>query len=193
MPDEAVASMSVDTENVALNLTSDHFDSESLYNELSYTFTTDTGYPMTQCPVTIRALYELEENGLTAVLIASELYMAIIFVFLSTAILTMKLLSNISEDYQRFELLYKLGASRDEQKKALFRQTFTMFAFPFFLPILLSVPSAYICGKVLKLRKYEMLIPQIYSNALIIALILICLQLLYFLATYITKKKRVIQ
>lgn len=192
VPDEAVSGMSIDTQKAAIMLSNNDFDSQALYDELSYTVQSKQGFLLERCPYSIRAYSELEENSLTAILIVGELYMAIVFVFLAVAILTMKLLSGITEDCIRYELLYKLGASRQERSRALFRQTFSLFAVPFILPVLLSIPAAWICGRIMKLGGYPTLVNQIYINAAIIGIVLITLQFIYFIATYSVQRRNVI-
>ncbi|HEX3022732.1 MAG TPA: ABC transporter permease [Lachnospiraceae bacterium] len=155
VPDEAVSGLEVETKQVAFDLDDNGYDAQAFYDELSYTIPTEQGYQIERCNYSIRAYYELEENSLTAILIVGELYMSIVFVFMAVAILTMKLLSGLPEDRNRYDLLYKLGVSREEQKKALLRQTISLFTVPFFLPVLLSIPSAFICGQIVKLGGYH--------------------------------------
>jgi putative ABC transport system permease protein len=192
VPDSAVTGMEVESEQVAFNLEDNGYDAQALYDELSYTIPTDQGYRIERCNYGIRAYYELEENSLTAILIVGELYMSIVFVFMAVAILTMKLLSGIPEDRNRYDLLYKIGVSREEQKKALFRQTISLFTVPFFIPVLLSIPSAFICGQIVKFGGFPTLVPQMYANAGLIAVVLIAIQGLYFLATYSVQVRNVI-
>lgn len=192
VPDEAVSGMSIDTQMAAITLSNKSFDAQALYDELSYTIQSKSGFLLERCPYNIRAYYELEENSLTAILIVGELYMAIIFVFLAVAILTMKLLSGIANDRQRYELLNKLGASRQERSRALFRQTFSLFAIPTVLPVLLSIPAAIVCGMIMKLGGYSTLVPLTYITAAMIAVVLIAIQFIYFIATYSVQKRNVI-
>ncbi len=192
VPDEAAEHLSVETEMSVFDVENDDLNAQALNDAFTYTIPSGSGYNISRCPAYVRAYYELEENSLTAILIAGELFMAIIFVFLATAILTMKLLSEISDDRGRYELLYKLGSDRPERKNALFRQTLVMFVFPFLLPVLISLPAAYICAQIVAMGGYTSLVSQIYANSGVIAAIISCISLIYFAATYITKKRNVI-
>lgn len=192
IPDEAATGMETDAEYAAMDLENTDFDAQALYDQLTYTTQNDSGDLIERCEFYIHEYYAIQENSMTAIMIVGELYLAIIFVFMTVAILTMKLLSGISEDKKRFKLLYQLGTSKDEQKKALFRQVFSYFAVPLVLPILLSIPAAFICSQLVKFGGYPSLVPQMYANASIIALILIATHILYFSATYYVEKRSVL-
>ena len=84
-------------------------------------------------------------NANSAVFIVSALYIAVVFVFMAMAILALKTLSGISDDKKRYDVLYRLGADKREQSRTLFRQTFSFFFLPFALPMLLCVPTGFVC------------------------------------------------
>lgn len=186
VPDKLAEDMTVMTHTTDFELKNDNYDAQGLYNELWED--SERGY----FPFEIRGYQKLTQNSFKAIMIVGEMYMAVIFVFMAVAILTMKLLSGISEDRRRYELLYKMGSSRSERKKALLKQTFSFFAFPFFLPIILSIPIAYINGKTVVLSGYTALLAESYWRAAVIALTLIGIQLIYFIATYSIQKHNLI-
>ena len=88
------------------------------------------------------------------VFVVGALYIAAIFLFMAMAILALKILSTLSEDKKRYRVLYRLGADEQEQSKALFQQTFSFFFLPFAIPILLSIPTGWICGRIMKLTGF---------------------------------------
>ena len=90
----------------------------------------------------------------TAVFIVAALYISIIFVFMCMAILALKTLSGIAEDKTRYNALYKLGASKRDLARALFKQTFVFFFLPFALPVLLSIPAGMICANLVTWTGY---------------------------------------
>lgn len=193
VPDEAEKYLTPQSEYTAIDLLKDDYDSDKLNEKLSFQIALESGAVMESwSPVALHALYVNEENSMVAVLIVGELYVSIIFIFLATAILTMKLLSDINEEKKRYELLYKLGVSEKERKRTLFRQTFTLFAFPMIVPLLTDIPIACVCAHVIEMNGYFELIPQTYKSAALTALVLTAVQLIYFCATYYTRKKNLI-
>lgn len=192
IPDEVVSSMEEEERFEAIDLKNGRYDAEGLYKRLCYTVKTKSGYEIERCNFKIREYYRLEENSMAAVLIIGALYISMVFIFLAIAILTMKLLSGISDDRKRYELLYRLGVSRREQDKTLLRQLSVFFTMPFILPIIMSIPVAFICGRIMKLAGYRTLVSQIYLNSSVIALVLVIIQLVYFASAYHIEKRSVL-
>ena len=58
--------------------------------------------------------------------------------------------------------------------------------------MLLSVPTAVICGKMMELAGFAQQRLEIYISCALIALVMIAIYILYFLATYIISKNNVI-
>lgn len=192
IPDEAVTSMKIQQEYAALDLATDDFDAKSLEKELSYNTSEYGGVNYTRCNYAIKEYALHEENATAALLIICTLYLAIIFVFMAVAILAMKLLSGITEDRSRYSLLGYIGTDYCNRKRTLLRQIFCFFTVPFLLPIILSIPIAYICGQIVSKQGYVSLVTEIYKNSTVIALIMIFTQFLYFSACYYIEKKRVL-
>ena len=124
--------------------------------------------------------------------VLGALYLAVVFVFMAMAILALKTLSGLSEDKERYRVLFRLGASRRQQSQTLFRQTFSFFFLPFALPILLSIPTALICGQLTVLAGFEEHLSRVFANSGMIALVMAAIYGLYFTATYLTAKRNVV-
>jgi len=112
---------------------------------------------------------------------------------MAMAILALKTLSEVSEDKLRYNALYKLGASKREQARALFKQTFAFFFLPFALPILLSIPAGVICAQIMALNGLAGAVSKTLISAGLIALVMSAIYVLYFTATYLLTKRTVIK
>lgn len=194
VPDEAVWEMKVESDCMAIDLTEDRYDAYSLRHALSYLYTPESGrYTFERCDYRIREYGRQERNSTAAILIVGILYIAITFVFMAMAILALKTLASLSEDQKRYDILSRLGAGEKEQSKALFQQTFIFFFLPFALPILMSFPAGAICANIMKLSGYAFLTGEVTLYAVLIALVLSAIYLLYFTATYLIARKNIIK
>ena len=194
VPDEAVLGMEVESDCLAIDLAEERYDAYGLRHALSYLYTTESGrYSYERCDYRIREYGRQERNSNTAILIVGILYIAITFVFMAMAILALKTLASLSEDQRRYDILYRLGAGEREQSKALFQQTFIFFFLPFALPILMSFPAGAICANIMKLSGYAFLTGEVTLYAVLIALVLSAIYLLYFTATYLIARKNIIK
>ena len=194
VPDEAVLGMEVESDCLAIDLAEERYDAYGLRHALSYLYTTESGrYSYERCDYRIREYGRQERNSNTAILIVGILYIAITFVFMAMAILALKTLASLSEDQRRYDILYRLGAGEREQSKALFQQTFIFFFLPFALPILMSFPAGAICANIMKLSGYAFLTGEVTLYAVLIALVLSAIYLLYFTATCLIARKNIIK
>ena len=194
VPDEAVAGMEVDCVYTVYDVVNERYDAGALRKALSYPFTSTNGqYTYDRCDYSLREYGRQQQNSTTAILIISVLYIAVVFVFMAMAILALKTLSGLSEDRQKYKILFQLGADRRMQSRTLFRQTFSFFLLPFALPILLSVPTGFVCMKIMKLAGYTKYADRTLFCAGAIMAVMIAIYLLYFAATFLLAKRNVVQ
>ncbi len=194
IPDAAAAGLKKESDGAAYTLGGEEFDALGLRKALSYLQTSLNGeYTYERCDYHIREYARINQNATSAVFIVSALYIAVIFVFLAMAILSLKTLSGISDDKKRYEVLYRLGADRDEQSRTLFRQIAAFFFLPFALPMLLSVPTGFICARMMKLGGYAVAASEIAAVTGGIALVVGAVYVLYFSATYLIAKRSVVK
>lgn len=73
------------------------------------------------------------------------LFVTLAFTLLSMAILALKSLASVAEDKRRYKQLYLVGASERQTIASLVAQIALYFFLPFAVPILMSVPAAFIC------------------------------------------------
>ncbi len=122
--------------------------------------------------------------GLGALVTFIGLYLGIIFLLASAAILALKELSESTDNKERFRMLRKLGADEKMINKALFRQIAIFFMFPLLLAIIHSFFGIKFCVFFLETFGTKGLLPSIMMTALF----LIVIYGGYFLITYYCSK-----
>ena len=74
--------------------------------------------------------------GMTVIIVFVVLYLGIVFVISSAAIIGLKMLSDSIDSASHFMILKNIGAGTRDRKKALFTRVFSFFMFPLALAIL---------------------------------------------------------
>ncbi len=123
-------------------------------------------------------------TGLGALVTFIGLYLGIIFMISSTAILALKELSESSDNKDRFKMLRRIGTDEKLLNKALFRQIAIFFMFPLVIAIIHSIFGIIFSVKVLEVFGNEQLLPSIVMTAIF----LIIIYGGYFLITYFCSK-----
>ena len=129
----------------------------------------------------------LEEasKGLATIIIFIAIYLGIVFLIASSAILALKQLTESSDNKQRYTILRKIGCDEKMINKALFRQIFIFFMMPLLLAIIHSIFGIkFILSMLAALASPDELLPSIIVTAIIIGAI----YGVYFLATYFGSK-----
>lgn len=196
VPDSVVGYLKKMSYGAAYTLSPAKYDANSLRAELTYHYTTVwEGYEFSfdTCDYYIREYERLMFNAQNAVYIVAALYVAVVFVFMCMAILALKTLSGIADDKRRYDILYKLGASKSGRKRTLFAQTFVFFFLPFVLPLLMSIPVGIICAQVLTLAGFISAVGKTAASACAIAAVITAIYILYFSATYLLARRTVIK
>ncbi len=129
------------------------------------------------------ALYE-GSIGLGAMITFIGLYLGIIFLIASAAILALKELSESTDNKERFSMLRKIGTDEKMLNKALFRQIGIFFLFPLLLAIIHSIFGIKFCLYLLETFGKAELLKSIIMTAGIIVFIYGG----YFLITYLCSK-----
>lgn len=122
--------------------------------------------------------------GLGALVTFIGLYLGIIFLISSAAILALKELSESSDNRERYMMLRKLGADDKLINRALFRQIGIFFMFPLLLAIIHSVFGIKFCVNILSMFGKEKLASSIIMTAIFLTFIYGG----YFLITYLCSK-----
>ena len=124
-------------------------------------------------------------KGLATIIIFIAIYLGIVFLIASSAILALKQLTESSDNKQRYTILRKIGCDEKMINQALFRQIFIFFMMPLALAIIHSIFGIkFILSMLAALASPDELLPSIIVTAVIIGAI----YGLYFLATYLGSK-----
>ena len=124
-------------------------------------------------------------KGLATIIIFIAIYLGIVFLIASSAILALKQLTESSDNKQRYTILRKIGCDEKMINQALFRQIFIFFMMPLVLAIIHSIFGIkFILSMLAALASPDELLPSIIVTVAIIGVI----YGLYFLATYLGSK-----
>ena len=124
-------------------------------------------------------------KGLATIIIFIAIYLGIVFLIASSAILALKQLTESSDNKQRYTILRKIGCDEKMINKALFRQIFIFFMLPLVLAIVHSIFGIkFILSMLAVLASPDELLPSTIATAIIIGVI----YGIYFLATYFGSK-----
>ena len=123
--------------------------------------------------------------GLATIVTFIAIYLGIIFLIASAAILALKQLTESSDNKQRYTILRKIGCDEKMINKALFRQIGIFFGLPLILAIIHSIFGIQFAMTVMEgLASSEDLLPSIVATVVIIGAIYGA----YFIATYLGSK-----
>ena len=123
--------------------------------------------------------------GLQAIAVFLGLYLGIIFLISSAAILSLKELSESSDNREKYMILRRLGADERMINRALFRQIAIFFAAPLFLAIVHSIFGLTFAIKILSFIGADGLVPSIVMAVIF----LVTIYGGYFLLTYLSSKR----
>lgn len=118
--------------------------------------------------------------GLGALVTFIGLYLGVIFLISSAAILALKELSESTDNKERFAMIRKLGADEKIINKALFRQIGIFFMFPLLIAMIHSIFGIKFCTIILETFGTSELLPSIIMTFVF----LIIIYGGYFLLTY---------
>ncbi len=122
--------------------------------------------------------------GLSAMATFIGLYLGVIFLISSAAILALKELSESTDNKERYTVLRRLGADEKMLNRALFSQIAIFFSLPLLLAIIHSIFGIQVCNTILQTLGNEKLLTSIVMTAIF----LIVIYGGYFLITYYCSK-----
>lgn len=122
--------------------------------------------------------------GLSAMATFIGLYLGLIFLMASAAILALKELSESSDNKEKFIALRKIGVDEKMLNRALFNQIAIFFALPLILAIIHSIFGIQVCNFILETFGNEKLLLSIVMTACFLGVIYGG----YFLITYFCSK-----
>ena len=122
--------------------------------------------------------------GLGALVTFLGLYLGIVFLIASVAILALKELTESTDNRERYKMLRKLGTDEKMINKSLFRQIAIFFMFPLLVAIIHSIFGIKFCSYIISTFGNEQLLNSIIMTAVFIVVIYGG----YFLITYLSSK-----
>lgn len=131
-----------------------------------------------------RKIVKEESVGLSAIVTFIGLYLGIIFLISSSAILALKELSDCLDDKKKYKVLRQIGADEKEINKALFKQTLTFFMMPLSLAIVHTLFGLKFCKIILS----EMGVGNILNGSITTFVFLLLIYGIYFIVTYLCGK-----
>lgn len=132
---------------------------------------------------TKQIIYTSQKNAIT-IIIFIGMYLGIIFLISSMAILAIQQLSEASDSIERYKSLMRLGVNEKMINKAIFIQTLIYFALPISLAFIHSIVGIKVVSEFITLLDK----PNIKYSSISTAVILIIVYLSYFYITYIGYK-----
>ena len=123
--------------------------------------------------------------GVASIVTFIAIYLGIIFLIASAAILALKQLTESSDNKQRYLVLRKIGCDEKMINRALFRQIIIFFGLPLILAIIHSIFGIQFAISIMSgLASKKDLLPSAIATVIIIGVI----YGIYFLATYFGSK-----
>ncbi|UAT30284.1 ABC transporter permease [Bacillus badius] len=119
-------------------------------------------------------------TGASAITVFIGIYLGIIFLISSAAVLALQQLSEASDNAERYTVLKKIGVTKKGINKAIFRQIFIYFTMPLSLAILHSIFGVQVVNKEIMVAGGG----NVLLSSLLTGLIIITVYGGYFLATY---------
>ena len=123
--------------------------------------------------------------GISTIVLFIAIYLGIIFLIASSAILALKQLTESSDNKQRYTILRKIGADEKMINGALFKQIGIFFLMPLILAIIHSIFGIqFVLTMMSILADSKELLPSVIATAIVIGVIYGA----YFMATYLGSK-----
>ena len=171
VPDDAVSNLTVEEEYMYANYKA---DTEEVKQEIEDLLLSKSDALLnigsTISASTRLSIYE-GSVGLGALVTFIGLYLGVIFLISSAAILALKELSEATENKERFKMLRKIGADEKLINKALFRQIAIFFLAPLVIAIIHSIFGIMFCNYILETFGNESLLLAIVLTALLLVVI----------------------
>lgn len=123
-------------------------------------------------------------KGMTTTILFIGIYLGIVFLISSAAVLALQQLTEASDSLDRYKILKKIGADKKLINKSIFIQTLIFFAMPLLLAIVHSIVGIDVVNEFISIYNK----PDIGSAALVTTCILFVVYGGYFYATYVGYK-----
>ncbi|WP_148629659.1 ABC transporter permease [Bacillus sp. E214] len=179
VPDQAIEGMTPNMSLSNVNYSSNSQVNEDELYHLTQNEEVYSKYGFYVNVMTKQMLYD-QSIGSSTMIVFMGIYLGIVFLISSAAVLALQQLSEASDNMERYSMLRKIGVTSKEINKAIFGQVFIYFMMPLSLAIIHSIFG-------IKVVNQELLMmgqPSVFIPALFTALIMIIVYGGYFIATY---------
>lgn len=141
-------------------------------------------YSSIQVVVNTIELVNIRVYGSTTMIVFLGVYLGIVFLVSSAAVLALQQLSDISDSLDRYKSLKKIGVTNKMINKAILQQNLVYFMIPLALAIIHSIVGMIVINKIFSAYNSSL----IGSSSLMISLALLIIYGGYFYATYVGSK-----
>ncbi|OJD56788.1 FtsX-like permease family protein [Bacillus sp. NH11B] len=125
-----------------------------------------------------------ESKGSKTIILFIGIYIGIVFLITSMAVLALQQLSEASDSIDRYKSLKRIGSNGTMIDKTIFIQTFVYFSLPVILAIIHSVVGIYLVNIFINaFQQTDIILP-----ALMTGLVLLVVYVVYFYTTYVGYK-----
>ncbi|MCU7668314.1 FtsX-like permease family protein [Bacillus thuringiensis] len=123
-------------------------------------------------------------KGLKTIVLFIGIYIGIVFLITSMAVLALQQLSEASDSIDRYKSLKRIGSNGTMIDKTIFIQTFVYFSLPVFLAIIHSIVGIYVVNYYINtFQQTDIVLP-----ALMTGLVFLVVYVVYFYTTYVGYK-----
>ncbi|PGP40365.1 ABC transporter [Bacillus thuringiensis] len=125
-----------------------------------------------------------ESKGVKTIILFIGIYIGIVFLITSMAVLALQQLSEASDSIERYKSLKRIGSNGTMINKTIFIQTFVYFSLPVILAIIHSIVGIYVINNFINaIQQTDITLP-----ALMTGLVFLVVYGLYFYTTYVGYK-----
>lgn len=181
--DDVCDNMTLISSNINVNFVGEGKEKrESDFTNKIYSYkTTDTDYDKIGFVLGASRTEIYESNkGMTTIVLFIGIYIGIVFLISSMAVLALQQLSEASDSIDRYKSLKRLGASEKDINKTIFIQTLVYFSLPVILAFIHSVIGIKVANDFVSVYNK----PDIMGSSLITAVIFMIVYIIYFYITY---------
>ena len=180
VPDKVVANTTSSNSILIANYKNNKAETEEFFNE----YYTKNYFITTLAVVNTKIDIMASSIGLGAMVTFIGLYIGIIFMISSAAILSLKELSESTDNKERLKILRKIGADENMINKALFKQIGIFFICPLLIAIIHSIFGITFAINILETFGND----GLFESIIMTALLLIFIYGGYFIITYFSSK-----
>lgn len=179
VPDNAIPNMTSKT--VLMNV---YYNANATQTEVEFINSIDKALDLDDMG-TITKIGMYEQNlGLKVMIIYITIYIGIVFLITSAAVLALQQLTDISDSMQRYEILRKIGVEDNRLNKSVFIQILIYFALPMLLAVIHSIIGIIVVNDTLVLLGEN----NVLTNILAVGGAILIIYTVYLIATYVTAK-----